>query len=140
MAAEADREVAARFGVSPETIAALRKGKLVEGDHWKNEARTVIYTDDGIAELARLLDAQPVPPEKKEGGAADGEAQAPGNECLILQLCPNPVFVRVRTPGGETVPVQVRNNKVLRTGQQLLCKSAADGKWICVHPGAEPRR
>lgn len=144
MAAEADLAQASRFGVSPDTIAALRRQKLVNPDHWSSEGRSVVYTDEGVRELARLLGAEApdaaADAPKKEGGGGDPAAtEEPGNELLVVKVHPNPLFVRVRTPDGQECDVQVASNRRLRPGFRLLCKHSSGG-WLCIQPGVQPRR
>lgn len=145
MAADADLAMARHFNVSPDTISALRRQKLVKPDHWSSEGRAVVYTDEGTRELARLLDAEPpdvsavAAPKKEGGGGAPDEAQEPGNELLVVKCYPNPLFVRVRCPDQAEVDVKVSSNKRLRPGFRLLCAPSSGGEWQCIHPGVCPR-
>jgi hypothetical protein len=141
MAAEADIALGKHFGVSPATIATLRKEKLSKGTHWQTEGQTMNYTAAGEAELARLLDG--VPPEKKEGGAEAEAELEPGNELLVLKCYPNPLWVRVRTPQGGECDLEVSSNKRLQPGFRLRCEpmpAETGGGWRCIHPGVQPRR
>lgn len=146
MAAEADLAQAAHFGVSPETIAALRRQKLANPDHWASEGRAVVYTDEGVRELARLLGADTpdasaaTAPKKEGGGGATDCAEEPENELLVVKLYPNPLFVRVRTPDGHECDVRVASNQRLKPGFRLLCKHSRAQGWCCIHPGIRPRR
>lgn len=146
MAAEADLAQASRFGVSPDTIAALRRQKLVNPDHWSSEGRAVVYTDEGKHELARLLgadapdNAAAAAPKKEGGGGELATTEEPGNKLLVIKLHPNPLFVRVRTPEGEECDVQVASNKRLQPGFRLLCKRSSAAGWLCIQTGLQPRR
>lgn len=144
MAAEADIVLAKSFGVSPETISSLRKRSLVKPDHYTSDGRALTYTEEGLKEVARQLDTEA--PEKKEGGAPDAGTQEPENELpapqvelLVIARYPNPTAVKVRTPDGAEVPVQVRSSDRIRAGMRLPCVFVGE-RWETTHPTLRPRR
>lgn len=143
--AKADHDMAQALGVPVATILALRTGadpKLSKDLHWQElEGGRIVFTAAGLTEL-RALTA----PEKKEGGAPEMEAETNQTEApplvvpalqarlQIIRLCPNPLWVDVRTPENHRAQLGVRNNKALTLSTRLLCERK-DGTWKCIHPG-----
>jgi len=144
--AKADHDMAQALGVPVGTILALRTGpdaKLKKDLHWQEmEGGRIVFTADGLTELRALTS-----PGKKEGAGTDQAPETlPGPDAVppavpalqarlqIIRLCPNPLWVEVRTPENQRAQVGVRNNRVLTLSTRLLC-DRQDDTWKCVHPG-----
>ncbi|HEY1051548.1 MAG TPA: hypothetical protein VGE39_17370 [Prosthecobacter sp.] len=133
--ASADHVLAGTYGVAPSVITALR-ADLTLGEHWLCADGKVAFTD-----LGRLAIEAALGLEKKEGGAAAPlPSPAPAGPVLlvIVEVCANPQWVRVRTPENDTARVRVTSNKNLRKRVQLRCQLTGD-TWVCVQPGLAMR-
>jgi len=129
---KADRDLAARYGLPPAAITEMRISRLEQGPHWKRTSgrNAVSFTDDGLAEVERMLNIKPAEPEK---------APEPTDfvNLKVLRPCRNPLFCTVQTPDGKAADIRVRRNNRMRQGINLQC-ALVDGKWQCVHPGFKP--
>lgn len=139
------------MGVQVAAILAWRTApdaKLHKPEHWQElDGGRIVYTEAGVA-LLRSLTA----PEKKEGGAPESSTPttpattatpaaattpitARTEMLTIIRICPNPIFVEVRTPEKKRAAVGVRNNANLNLSMRLRCQERPDGTWKCIHPG-----
>jgi len=131
---KADRDLAARFGLQAAAIMEMRVSKLEQDTHWK-KARgqgAIIFTDDGLAEIERILSLKPaeaVIPVKPDPASIVN--------LKVLRPCRNPLFCTVMTPDGKAADIRVRRNNRMRHGIILQC-AFVDNKWKCVHPGFAP--
>jgi hypothetical protein len=134
-------KVAGQVGISRERLREIRANSLSIGIHFEKNGAAIIYTEAGIdAVLATIstsiqntldsLDKKTPPPIPASG------AHLPGHPVLetlrIVKTCPNPTWVKARTPVGKIVQCRVRHNRSMRMGTILdKCELQPDGTYVC---------
>lgn len=72
----------------------------------------------------------PIPHPAEEKGATGSQRGAVAM-LTILRLCPNPIWIVVRTPEEKTATVRVRHSRLLVPGKKLACAPLPSGEWEC---------
>jgi hypothetical protein len=159
----ADQLLAKRLGVPVATVTTLREQHLTAKLHYHDgTGPKAHYTAEGEARLRKLLtlpasaESEVPSPESGVEAANNSELRTPNSELneepetknqepappvrlRLLAPLPNRIWIRCATPGPEpkAVNIQVRNNRGLRPGAQILCQQI-DGQWRCVQPNLAP--
>lgn len=111
--------LAAVFGLSLPDLRNLREF-LVEGQHWYQKGRGIIYSQEGREQLQIALDL------------ADGVAVAEPEtlDLVVFRACKNPRMVIAFDAAKKERLVLVRNNAGCRRGMTLKgCKPVNEGLW-----------
>lgn len=134
-------KVAGQVGISRERLREIRGNSLSMGIHFEKNGAAIIYTDAGIdAVLATIstsiqntldsLDKKTPPPI--QASVENFQAHPVLETLRIVKTCPNPTWVKARTPIGKIVQCRVRHNRAMRMGTVLdKCELLSDGTYVC---------
>lgn len=134
-------------GLSPAAVKKAVEG-LSPTTHFEKSGRRLTLTEAGVAALLEAFGLKKAAPvasaidtaaRPKKAAPAPPAPPALPVQLVVLQLLPNPIFVRVRTPEGKTADVHIKPGSGIQPGHRIACKKE-QGAWHCAEPRLAPRR
>jgi len=130
---KADREMAAEFGVTANTMRSMRDEHLIEGCHWKRKTgrNSIEFTEEGVKALQMAMGLTIQVKEPK----------VDATEFTLLRVvraCRNPLYITVANTEGIAIDLRVKSNRNVRPRMLIQC-GMVDGAWRVTQRGLAPR-